>query len=223
MATPRVFISSTYYDLKYVRDDIGNFIREMGYEPVMHDKGNITYTQITTLEQSCYDEISICDIVVCIIGSKYGTQASESDNSITMQELENAIKKRKKVYVFISNDVFIENNTYLLNKETSGFKPNYADDIRIHEFIAEIKEKVRNNPILPFNNVADIIRILKSQFAGLFQNLLSIEASTTDRKTVYDLQQTANNINDLVSELKEQKDDLFRKFNNTFAEAKSNT
>lgn len=45
MAAPRVFVSSTYYDLRHVRDDIEIFLKRLGYTPVMHDKGSITYTQ----------------------------------------------------------------------------------------------------------------------------------------------------------------------------------
>lgn len=41
MATPKVFVSSTYYDLQHVRNDIQTFLLELGYEAVMHDKGNI--------------------------------------------------------------------------------------------------------------------------------------------------------------------------------------
>lgn len=57
MAAPRVFISSTYYDLRHVREDIGNFIKSMGYEPVMHDRGGVTYAQSETLQKSCYNEL----------------------------------------------------------------------------------------------------------------------------------------------------------------------
>ena len=101
MAAPRVFISSTYYDLRHVREDIGKFISQMGYEPVMHDRGGVTYTQSETLEKSCYDELSTCDIVICIIGNKYGTKSESSDLSITMEELKAAIKDRKKIYIYI--------------------------------------------------------------------------------------------------------------------------
>ena len=48
MAIPRVFISSTYYDLKYIRNDIESFIKNLGYEPVLHEKNKI----IERLEQS---------------------------------------------------------------------------------------------------------------------------------------------------------------------------
>lgn len=39
MANPKVFISSTYYDLQHIRNDIRIFIQGLGYEAIMHDKG----------------------------------------------------------------------------------------------------------------------------------------------------------------------------------------
>ena len=110
MAAPRVFISSTYYDLKHVRNDIGDFIRSLGYTPVMHDRGGVAYTQTDTIENSCYSELTTCDIVICIIGNHFGTQASTGDFSITMEELRTAIKNKKKIYIFIAKDVYIENS-----------------------------------------------------------------------------------------------------------------
>ena len=87
MATPRVFISSTYYDLKHVRNDISDFIRSLGYNPVMHDKGGVAYIQTDTIENSCYSELSTCDIVICIIGNHFASQYANSAFSITMEEL----------------------------------------------------------------------------------------------------------------------------------------
>ena len=111
MALPRVFISSTYYDLKQVRNNIGDFIKGLGYEPIMHEKSGVAYTQSAPLENDCYNELSTCDIVVCVLGNHFGSKSSENDLSITMNELEAAIKHKKKIYVFISNDVYIENRT----------------------------------------------------------------------------------------------------------------
>lgn len=39
MANLRVFVSSTFYDLHHVRNDLFNFLSSMGYEPVLHEKG----------------------------------------------------------------------------------------------------------------------------------------------------------------------------------------
>lgn len=43
MAAPRAFISSIYYDLRHVREDVGNFIKSLGYEPVIHEHGDIAF------------------------------------------------------------------------------------------------------------------------------------------------------------------------------------
>lgn len=89
------------------------------------------------------------------------------------------------------------------------------DDIRVHEFIEELKHTVKNHPILPFNNASDIIDNLRLQFAGLFQRLLSQEASITESKTFSDLQDTANDIKALIADLSLEKDSFFSKFHGT--------
>ena len=145
MAVPRVFISSTYYDLKQVRNIVGTFISGLGYEPVMHERADVAYSQSVPLENDCYNEVTGCDIIVCIIGNHFGSQSSDNDLSITMNEVMTAIKEKKKVYIFISNDVYVENRTYIQNKDTGTFKSAYTDNIKIHEFmdiLAFIKNKV---------------------------------------------------------------------------------
>lgn len=215
MATPRIFVSSTYYDLKHVRNDVSDFIKSLGYTPVMHDKGGVAYTQTDTLENSCYSELATCDIVVCIIGNHFGTQSSNSNFSITMEELRTAIKNKKKVYIFIARDVYIENKTYIQNKGAETFKPAYADDIKIHQFIAEIRETVKNNPIEPFETTADIIELLRSQFAGLFQNFLARDASLTESKTAYDLQETTENFKDMLFSFQDATERMLGAFEGT--------
>lgn len=213
MAVPRVFISSTFYDLKQVRNNIGDFIKGLGYEPVMHERSGVAYSQITPLENDCYHELASCDIVVCIVGNHFGSKALENDLSITMNEIQTAIKNKKKVYIFISNDVYTENRTYLLNKDSGSFKSAYTDDIRIHEFIAELNATVKNHVIIPFETTVQIIDTLKSQFAGLLQNLLQREASMTEAKTAYDLQQSADKMKAMIDDFEQQKEEFFCKFN----------
>lgn len=216
MAAPRVFISSTYYDLKHVRNDIEDFIHGLGYIPVLHDKGGVAYTQTDTVEDSCYNELAGCDIVICIIGNHFGSQSSNNSNfSITMEELQTAIKNKKKIYIFIAKDVYIENRTYLENKDSGTFKPAYADDIKIHQFIEELRKTVKNNPIESFETTADIISSLRAQFAGLFQNLLVREASLTESKTAYDLQEATERFKELLSAFQQESEQISKSFDYT--------
>ena len=62
MAKPRVFLSSTFYDLKQVRADIDMFIENLGYEPVRNEEGDIPYGKDDALEEYCYKEIKNIDI-----------------------------------------------------------------------------------------------------------------------------------------------------------------
>jgi hypothetical protein len=64
MARPRVFISSTYFDLRVVRADLERFVKEMGYEPVLFERGQVPYAKEEALEESCYREVSGCDILL---------------------------------------------------------------------------------------------------------------------------------------------------------------
>lgn len=215
MASLRVFVSSTYYDLHHVRNDLYTFIKDMGYEPILHDKGGVSYTQETSLEESCYNELSTCDIVICIIGNKYGSESSSGNYSITMKELQKAIQLKKKVYTYIVKDVYIENQTYEKNVNSGNFSPAFADDIRIHEFISQIRGTVKNNPILPFENVNEIIDNLKMQLSGLFQHLLMTESSATESKTYYELLSISSEIKELTKSLSMQENDFYQKFEST--------
>lgn len=214
MAVPRVFISSTFYDLKQVRFNIGDFIKNLGYEAVMHERSGVAYTQNEPLEQDCYHELASCDIVVCVIGNHFGSRSAGNELSITMNEIQTAIKNRKKVYIFIAKDVYIENRTYEYNKENGNFKSAYTDNLKIHEFISELKN---NNRVLieSFDTTDEIISTLKLQFAGLFQNLLAHDASKSESAVVMDLSETASEIKDSVHELREEQEAFFKKFEST--------
>ena len=76
MAKPRIFVSSTYYDLKHLRSSLEDFIESLGYEPILSEKGDISFTPDTPLDDSCYREARNADIFILIIGGRYGTEAT---------------------------------------------------------------------------------------------------------------------------------------------------
>ncbi len=78
MARPRVFVSSTYYDLKHIRSSRENFIESLGFKAILSEKGDIAYTPDIPLDESCYSEVENSDIFVIIIGGRYGSEKSGS-------------------------------------------------------------------------------------------------------------------------------------------------
>lgn len=95
MAKPRVFISSTYYDLKSVRADLEHFMREHGFDPVLHERGGVTYSKEQSPEQGCYREIESCEVLVSIIGGRFGSTSQTGPYSISQMELKTAIEQNK--------------------------------------------------------------------------------------------------------------------------------
>ncbi len=202
MAVPRVFISSTYYDLKQVRNDVDTFIQSLGYEPVRHEKSSIPYTT-GTLEEDCYHEISSCDIVICIIGKEYGTESKLEHMSITMKELKKALSEHKIVYVFVDRDVMCENTTYKANLG-KDFTPGIVRDIKIHQSLIELENQIgRQRPIIRFEHADEIKNHLRDQLAGLFQRLIQKEATASTAKNAFDLHSEIANLSNLIDSIKE--------------------
>ena len=81
MAKPRIFVSSTYYDLKHLRSSLDNFIQSLGFESILSEKGDIAYSPDTPLDESCYREASNADIFVLIVGGRYGSATSKEEKT----------------------------------------------------------------------------------------------------------------------------------------------
>lgn len=180
MARPRVFISSTYYDLKQTRENLDQFLHSLGYDTVRNEHGDIPYGNKEELEKYCYKEVNNIDILVSIIGGKFGSEAKNSEWSISNEELRTAINYGKQVYIFIEKSVYNEYGTYLLNKDNEGTKYKYVDDVRIYQFLEEIHKLTTNNNIKTFDSSSEIQEYLKEQFAGLFQSFLEASAKSKD-------------------------------------------
>lgn len=183
MAKPRVFISSTFYDLKYIRASLEQFVLNLGFEPILSEKGSIAYNPDLPLDESCYNEAQICDIFVMIIGGRYGSEISatkstsekefyERYTSITQKEYDSANNKNIPVYIFIEKNVYTEYDLFRSNKDNKSINYVQVDSENIFYMIDKIVNQPYNNPIYPFEKPHDIEIWLKEQWAGLFRDLL---------------------------------------------------
>ena len=104
-------------------------MREQGYEPIMFERGNVAYGAEERLEEDCYREISTCDILINLIGGKFGSESSNSKYSISQNELRTAVKLGKQIYIFIEKSVHAEYATYVANKNVKGFMPTSVHQV----------------------------------------------------------------------------------------------
>ena len=184
MATPRVFVSSTYYDLKHLRSALDAFIAGLGYEGVLSEKGAIAYAPDAPLDESCYRAAEQADIFVLIIGGRYGSAATTEGgelpegffdryDSITKKEYDAAESANVPTYILIERVVHAEYQTFRRNRDRTDIKYAHVDSVNIFQLIEEILEKPRNNPVFQFDRYQEIEEWLRNQWAGLFKDLLS--------------------------------------------------
>lgn len=183
MARPRIFVSSTYYDLKHLRSSIENFVESLGYDAILSEKGSIAYSPDRPLDESCYREVQNADIFVLILGGRYGSERSGGDSkltrefyerydSITKQEYVSAVAQDIPIYILVERNVYSEYQTFLSNKNRKDIKYAHVDSVNVFHLIEEILSQPRNNPFYTFERYNDIERWLKEQWAGTFRELL---------------------------------------------------
>lgn len=215
MAKPRVFISSTFYDLRQIRADIDQFLKGLGYDAIRNEEGSIPYGKVERLEEYCMQEVRHSDILISIIGGRFGSESKDEvsiekylkKSSISQRELRTAIDNQKQVYIFIDKNVSAEYQTYLLNKENENVNYRFVDDNRIYSFIEEIKNLGINNNIKDFETSEDITSYLREQFAGLFQRFIDEQRRVKEVDLIAELERTSKNLNQLVEFLSIQNKD----------------
>lgn len=199
MARPRVFISSTFFDLRQVREDVSRFIKDLGYEAVLFEKGEVPYGSKNPLEQYCYKEIGLCDILISIVGGRYGSPSTNPPYSISQRELKHALQRGKQVYIFVEKGVHSEFQIYKANKDVKGLRYQFVDNPRVYEFLEEVWALPFNNPIFQFESSSDIIHVLRDQWAGLFQRLLQEESNRPQAEVLTDLKSTVATLQQAVA------------------------
>jgi len=146
MAAPKVFVSSTCYDLNIVRSELRSFIAGLGYDPQLSEYSDLLYDPRQHTHASCVQEVGSCDLLVLIIGSRYGGRAvpqslamvdftqltpallagdflkSKENLSITQLEVLKAIIDGIPVFAFVDSGVLHDHHTYEKNKEKAAIK-----------------------------------------------------------------------------------------------------
>lgn len=148
MATPRIFVSSTCYDLQEIRFQLRNFITDFGYDAVMSEFDDIFYGYDKHVQDSCLDEIGKCQLFVLVIGNNYGSfyhqekQELKIPDSVTLREFKRALETKIPKHIFVNKYVDYDYKNYkraLDKKILNHFQKNDIPDEKTAEVKAEIK------------------------------------------------------------------------------------
>lgn len=208
MAKPRIFVSSTYYDLKYVRERLERFISSYCFEPILFESDEVFFNPNLKLDESCYKEVETCHMMLLIVGGRYGSLATEIKEkyeeeyiSITNKEYKTAKKRGLPVMVFVEQNVYAEYKTYMANKAKlpSDFKFAFVDDVRIFEFISTLEQ----GAIKVFGKVEDIERYFSHQIAGMLlahlKDLQEKKANIEIKNAVDEIQLVSQSMKEMLN------------------------
>lgn len=170
---PSVIVSSTCYDLRQIRADLADFLQEeMGYIPLLSGLPSFPVDPDQTAVENCRKRVeNNVDLMVLVIGGRYGSIDPRSDKSITNLEFLVARSKGIPVYAFVDKQVLTILPLWGKNPKADFF--NVVDSPRLFEFVQLVRdqEKVWTQP---FETALDIVKALRCQFAFLFHDSLAL-------------------------------------------------
>lgn len=188
---PTIFVSSTCYDLKQIRNDIYSFFTEqLGYDILLSEYDSFPIdTNVDTVENCLRVVRERADILVLIVGCRYG-YVNETGHSVTNQEYLTAQLKGIPIYAFVDKKILS-----ILSLWRDNPTANYTstvDNPKLFEFV----DSFRNKDSLwsfGFESAKDIIDTLKNQLSYLFSDCLELRGKCIPKigGNIYSLEGTA--------------------------------
>ena len=169
-------VSSTFYDLRQIRDDLRQFIEGLGYQPLLSEHPSFPIDPDATTIENCRRRVEQdADVLVLVIGGRYGSIDATPNTSVTNLEYTSARHKRIPIYVFIDPQVLALLPLWKRN-QAADFSEQ-VDSPRLFEFIEHVRtiDAVWMNE---FTSARDITDALRTQFAFQQQTGLRLQRHT---------------------------------------------
>lgn len=163
MAKPRIFLSSTCYDLSTVRAELTRFLESRGFEVINSEDKNFGVSPGMHSHTACLAEVEPADYLLLLVGSRRGGTFIGSESSITNEEYKIAEKLDLPRIVAVQRKVWDHRVTYKKNPRADH--SHIVDDVRIFSFIDYVASGHSDNWIHSFETIEDIQKILTTQLS----------------------------------------------------------
>lgn len=168
MEQTRIFVSSTCYDLKEVREEISNFIHSLGHLAFLSENRSFPVMPEMSGIDNCKRNVrENTDLFLLIVGGRYGSTDPETEKSITNVEYDTAIDCGLDVFVFVDKQIL--NALSIWKKNPNADFSSHVDSIDIFRFIEQVNSK---HWVHGFDKIADIKEALQNQLSFYFRTLL---------------------------------------------------
>ena len=165
---PTVFVSSTCYDLKQVREDIKDFFENTyGFEAILSEFNSFPIDPAIGTCDNCLNNVdNYADFFILIIGNRYG-YITDQGKSITNLEYLHAKAKNIPIFVFVDKQLYATWNVWKSNKD--GNYTSLVDNPKMFEFISEIYDGSQQW-VYTYDSVKDITLTMKYQLGLIFSD-----------------------------------------------------
>jgi hypothetical protein len=165
-AVPTVMVSSTFYDQRQIRTDLAEFLEKtMGYHALLSEMNSFPVDPDVDTIENCRRRVQKnADILILLIGGRYGYVDSASAKSITNLEYLTAKAKGLPIYAFIEKRMLPLLQVWKRNP-TADFSEQ-VDDTRVFSFIEDIRS-VDRVWMSEFDCAQDVIAAMRMRFAEL--------------------------------------------------------
>lgn len=175
MPIPTVMVSSTFYDLRQVRADIVAFLEgHLGYNALASEFPSFPVDPDVDTIENCRRRVrEDADILVLVVGGRYGSIESKTDRSVTNLEYLTARGKGIPIYAFVEKQIL--NVLPLWESNPDSDYSSVVDTNRLFEFV----NSLRNTDSIwtfPFETAQDIVGGLQIQLAHLFKRSIDTAA-----------------------------------------------
>lgn len=159
-------VSSTFYDLKQIRRDLAGFLSdELGYRALLSELPSFPINPDLDTIENCKRRVSDdADVLVLVVGGRYGSIDDRTAMSVTNLEYVTARAKGIPVYVFVEGRILSILPVWAAN-QTGDFAA-VVDTPQLFAFVQTIRDADKVW-VFPFETAQDIATTLRMQFAHL--------------------------------------------------------
>jgi hypothetical protein len=170
---PGVMVSSTFYDLKQHRNDLRRFIADdLGYRALLSEHPSFPIDPDLTTIENCRARVKQdADVLVLVIGRRYGSIDDRSARSVTNLEYLAAREKRIPIYAFIERGILAVVPVWRSNPDADF--SSEVDTPMLFGFVEQVRTTDKAW-VTEFSYASEIIDSLRIQFAYAHQRGLSL-------------------------------------------------
>jgi len=182
----KIFLSSTLYDLRDLRNIVETELIEDGHHVLASESGTIPIEAGKHSYDLCLKAAEQCDCLVAIIDGRFGGLMPNGVQSITEAEITAALIHNRCVLVFVRQAVWDAKEVYkkYMASGTKFHQTKIVTDPRVFELIDRLRGKDTDNWLFQFNLPKDLLAQVRNQLKSARPQKTALASAIKARRRI---------------------------------------